>query len=88
MTQEAKKRRMERRRKNPLSDKRISSQTGKEILYLGFYQFTHKSYLLEGKKDAKSIGAGELVQVAGPIGAVLELIRRIGTIFLPITQKA
>ena len=45
------------------------------------------SYLLEGKKDAKSIGTGKLVHVAGPIGAVLELISRIGAIFLPITQK-
>ena len=66
-------------------EENIHSVTRERNLLSTSHQFTHNSYLLEGKKDAKSIGAGKLVQVAGPIGAVLELIRRIGTIFLPIT---
>lgn len=42
---------------------------------------------LIGKVNAKAVGAGKLVHVAGPIWAVLELIRRVQAVFVAVTHK-
>lgn len=47
----------------------------------------HTSYLLVGEEDAKAIRTSKLIHMAGPVGAVLELIRRIGAVFIPVTHK-
>lgn len=70
---------------NYLPDNRICLETSKRIST--FIQ-SHVPHLLEGDEDAKPVGAGKLIHVAGPVGTVLELISCIGTVFLPITHKA
>jgi len=49
---------------------------------------SHTSYLLVGEEDAEPVGTGKLIHVAGAVGAVLELIGRVGAVFVPITHKA
>lgn len=53
-----------------------------------FYSLTQTSYLLKGDEDAKPVGTGKLIHMAGAVGAVLELISCVGAVFLPITHKA
>lgn len=45
-------------------------------------------YSLVGEEDANPVGTGEFVHVAGAVGAVMELVRRIGAVFLSVTHKA
>lgn len=45
-------------------------------------------YLLVWDEDAKSIRASKLVQVARAVGAILELVGRVDTVFLPVTHVA
>lgn len=46
------------------------------------------SYLLVWDEDAKSIRASKLVQVARAVGAIVELVGRVGAVFLPVTHVA
>lgn len=45
-------------------------------------------HLLEGYEDAEPVGAGELVQVAGAVGAVLQLVCGVCAVPLPVADEA
>lgn len=48
----------------------------------------HVLHSLIWDEDAEPVGTGKLVHMAGPVGAVLQLISCIGTVFVPVAKEA